>query len=104
MPATLKSRTARSSLFLLRTNLQALRDYSHNFDPAEIDRVTKAAELVSTSLKKLQSWVAEEPSNAKTGKTVSTFDEIDVQAVVGFLTTLETGRLCSECGGILPSF
>jgi hypothetical protein len=99
MSTTLKSRTARSSLFLLRTNLQDLRAYTRHFDPAEIDRITKAAELVSTSLKKLQVWIAEEPINANASKEKSDSDAIDVLVVRSFLSALESERLCPTCGG-----
>lgn len=103
MPNTLKSRTARSALFLLRENLKDLRQYTESFDPAEIDRVSKAAELVSTSLKKLQAWVAEEPVNAKGGAGVPVTDELDVLAVSDFLTAVQLGHLCARCGGLLPT-
>jgi hypothetical protein len=102
MSASLKSRTARSSLFLLRTNLQDLRAYSRQFDPAEIDRITKSAELVSTSLKKLQGWVAKEPINTNGSKAEPASDAIDVLALRVFLNALESGRLCPACGGMLP--
>ncbi|PIE14853.1 MAG: hypothetical protein CSA68_09290 [Rhodobacterales bacterium] len=102
MSGTLKSRTARSALFLLRENLKDLRTYSWQFDPAEIDRVSKAAELVSTSLKKLQGWVAEEPANANDRTAEPASDEIDVLAIRSFLNAVESERLCPICGGMLP--
>lgn len=102
MSGSLKSRTARSALFLLRENLKDLRAYSRQFDPAEIDRVSKTAELVSSSLKKLQTWVAVEPTNANGSKAEPASDEIDVLALRFFLNAVESKRLCPACSGMLP--
>ncbi len=99
MPPTLRSRTARSSLILLRENLKDLRGYAENFDPEQIDRLTKAAELTSTSLKKLLAWL--EPEEAPPVLAGDDGDLIDVLAVRAFLCAID--RLCPVCGGRLPS-
>lgn len=100
MSDTLKSRTARSALFLLQENLRDLRTYSENFDPDEIDRLVKAADLVSMSIKKLLVWVSDTPTND--AQPASTGDLIDVAALSSFLSAANTGRLCSRCGGLMP--
>ena len=102
MPDTLKSRTARSALFLLRENLRDLRAYAENYDPDEIDRLVKAADLVSTSLKKLQAWVAEEPTN-DVAPASEGGEAIDVLQLSAFLDAVNKDRLCLTCGGLLPS-
>jgi len=102
MPDTLKSRTARSALFLLRENLRDLRAYAEDFDPEEIDRLVKAADLVSTSLKKLQAWVAEEPKN-DVAPAPEDGEAIDVLQLSAFLDAVSKDRLCLACGGLLPS-
>lgn len=101
MSETLKNRTARSALYLLQENLRELRSYVENFDPDEIDRLVKAADLVSTSIKKLLSWVAAEPTNEKEPALAG--DLIDVSSVLSFLSAAEEKRLCPRCGGLLPS-
>lgn len=101
MQDTLKSRTARSALFLLKENLRELRTYAESFDPDEIDRLVKAADLVSTSIKKLLSWVAVEPTNKKEPALAG--DLIDVSALLCFLSAVEEKRLCPRCGGLSPS-
>lgn len=101
MSITLKNRTARSALFLLRENLHALRSYSEHFDPDEIDRLVKAADLVSTSLKKLEKWVgASDESNS--AEPNPTDDMIDVSTLTNFLDAARCGRICPSCGGLSP--
>ena len=105
MPAdTLRSRTARSSLILLRENLRDLRAYSADFDPEQIDRLTKAAELTSTTIKKLLAWLEPEQMNnaAPASERLSDHESelIDVLAVTAFLSAID--RLCPTCGGLLP--
>ena len=101
MPETLKSRTKRSALFLLKENLRDLRTYAENFDPDEIDRLVKSADLVSSALKKLLAWVSDAPTND--AQPASTDELIDVHALSSFLSAANTGRLCPRCGGLMPS-
>lgn len=101
MSETLKSRTTRSALFLLKENLRDLRTYAENFDPDEIDRLVKAADLVSSSLKKLLAWVSDAPTNEV--ESASAGDMIDVVALSSFLSAANTGRLCPRCDGLMPS-
>ena len=98
-PNTLRNRTARSSLILLRENLRDLRGYAEDFDPEQIDRLTKAAELTSTSIKKLLAWL--EPEEAPPASAGDDADLIDVLAVRAFLCAMDC--LCPVCGGRLPS-
>lgn len=98
-PNTLRNRTARSSLILLRENLRDLRGYAEDFDPEQIDRLTKAAELTSTSIKKLLAWL--EPEETPPVLAGDDGDQIDVLAVRAFLCAMD--RLCPVCGGRLPS-
>lgn len=100
MSDTLKTRTERASLFLLRENLSDLHAYSENFDPDEIDRLVKAADLVSTSLKKLLSWVSDE---AVVDQAPASSEQIDIMASSAFITAVLSGQVCQQCGGNLQS-
>ncbi len=99
MPRSLRSRTARSSLILLRENLKDLRAYAEDFDPQQTDRLVKNAELTSTTIKKLLAWL--EPEEAPPASAGDDGDLIDVVAVRAFLCAMD--RLCPVCGGRLPS-
>ena len=99
MPRSLRSRTARSSLILLRENLKDLRAYAEDFDPQQTDRLVKNAELTSTTIKKLLAWL--EPEEAPPASAGDDGDLIDVVAVRAFLCAMD--RLCPVCGGHLPS-
>jgi len=101
MSDTLKSRAARSALFLLHENLRELRAYAENFNPDEIDRLVKAADLLSTSIKKLLAWVSDAPTSdalpASAGKL------IDLHTLSSFLAVAHSGHLCPRCGGVTPN-
>mgnify|MGYP001028235429 CR=1 FL=1 len=99
MSQTLKSRTARASLFLLRENLKDLRSYAAEFDPDQIDRLVKTAELTSTTIKKLLSWIADAPTTERNPAPES--ETIDIVAVTRALAAAENGRFCYYCGGIV---
>ncbi len=98
---TLRSRTARSSLILLHENLRDLRGYAEDFDPEQIDRLTKAAELTSTTIKKLLVWLEPEPKNDEPSASGGSGDLIDIYALNTFLDGLRAGRICPVCGGVL---
>ena len=98
---TLRSRTARSSLILLRENLRHLRGYAEDFDPDQIDRLTKAAELTSVTIKKLLAWLEPEQKNQTPPANADSEDRIDVTAVTAFLDAAFAGRICPTCGGFL---
>lgn len=100
---TLRSRTVRSSLRLLQENLRDLRAYAEDFDPDQIDRLTKAAELTSTTIKKLLAYISEEPKNVSEPAPAGGTDLVDVVALNSFLAALNKKRICPACGGLLPS-
>jgi len=99
--STLRSRTARSSLILLRENLRDLRAYAEDFDADHIDRLTKAAELTSTTIKKLVSYITEETKNDAPPMSAGDGKLIDIRALSAFLDDLHAGRICPVCGGVL---
>jgi hypothetical protein len=99
MSRTLRSRTARSSLILLHENLGDLRTYAENFDPAQIDRLTKAAELTSTTIKKLLAWLEPETKNDARPMSADDCKLIDIPALCAFLDDVSAGRICPECSG-----
>ena len=94
----LKAETVRSSLFVVRVSLNALRQYVANLDdPASIDRVIREAEIMSTSLKKLHAYIGDEPVNEM---PASAGTDIDLAIVTDFLASVRDGRICHQCGGI----
>lgn len=98
----LRSRTVRPSLVLLQEDLKTLRRYAADFDPDEIDRLVKSAELTSAVLKKLQAHIPEEPLNDMPPASGAEGGLIDVGALRTFLNAVEADRICATCGGLLP--
>ena len=95
MPETLRSRTARASLYLLRENLNDLRRYADDPDPDTIDRLVKTAELTSTTIKKLLAWISDEPKNEVS--SVSS-PRIEPVALLKALEAIQTDSICHQCG------
>ncbi len=99
MSCTLRARTARSSLILLHENLKDLRAYAEDFDADQIDRLTKAAELTSTTIKKLLAYISEAPSDGVPPANAGDGEQIDIPTLCAFLDDVSAGRICPECGG-----
>lgn len=95
---TLKESTSNSAIKLLHINLDDLRRYSLDFDPAQIDRLIKSADLVSGQLKKLFEYVVEDAAN--NAPDLTSDDAIDINAVSRFLDTVTGKRICAACGGL----
>ncbi|MDA8584982.1 hypothetical protein N9L47_01800 [Rhodobacteraceae bacterium] len=95
MSETLKSRTARASLFLLRENLSDLRRYAADPDPDSIDRLIKTAELTSTTIKKLMAWLSDEPTNEV---RKASGPKVDPSTLLRALRAINTGNTCPDCG------
>ena len=99
MSDTLKSRTARSAIFIVRESLKSLRQYSADLtDPANIDRIVKESEILSTSLKKLERYL-DAPASTQTDTPRDA--EISVPTVTRALSAVQDGRICGACGGVI---
>ena len=103
MSDTLKNRTARSAIFIIRESLRALRQYTADLsDPANIDRIIRTSGVLSTSLKKLEPFIDLPASEHHSSNTVAHAGAlIDVQSVSRVLVAVHDGRICAECGGIV---
>lgn len=100
MSDTLKSRTARSAIFIVRESLKSLRQYSADLtDPANIDRIVKESEILSTSLKKLERYL-DGPASGQITDTPRAGPLIDIQSVGKMLTAIHAGAICGDCGGV----
>ena len=98
MSNQLKARTARASLFLLKENLRDLRFYSKNLDADNLERLVRTAELTSTTIKKLLTWLSDVPDTVNTPPEKA--EEIEVGAVLRFLNALDADNVCPVCGGV----
>jgi len=101
MSNTLKSRTARSAVFIVRESLKSLRLYCLNLnDPTNIERIVKESEILSMSLKKLERYLdaptSSQPTDPSSGET-----PINVLTVNRVLSAVQEGRICGVCGGII---
>lgn len=95
---TLRGHTTAQNLFLLRENMKALRGYARAMDPDKIDRLTRSAELCSTTIKSLLGNMpdpkhGEEPDHERA-------DLIDISAVATFLDAVDADRRCPLCGAV----
>lgn len=102
MSDTLKNRTAKSALFIVRESLRSLRQYSADLsDPANITRIISEAQILSTSLKKLEKFLDVPTATDHSIDLNSRENElIDVRAVNRVLTAVHEGKLCPTCGGL----
>jgi len=100
MSETLGSRTARSAIFIVRESLRSLRQYSA--DPANIDRIIKESQILSTSLKKLDRYL-DAPAVGQLSSDPATREGplIDIQSVNRVLKAIHDGRICAECSGVI---
>lgn len=94
----LKEQTLRSSLFVVRESLSALRQHVANLDdPPSIDRVIRESEIMSTSLKKLHAYLGDETKN---DGPVAAGSVIELRVVSDFFAAVRDNRICAHCGGI----
>ncbi len=96
---TLKQSTAASAIRLLHVNLDDLRSYALDFDPHQIDRLIKSADLISGQLKKLFEYVVETDANNAPKQPPGTI--IDISAVSRFLDSVQGNHICGRCGGLI---
>lgn len=78
--------------------MRDLAHYSNHLDSDNVDRLIRTAELTSTTIKKLLTWLSETPDTGN--EPPEPADEIDVGAVLRFLDALDTGTVCPSCGGV----
>lgn len=101
LPDTLKNRTARSAIFIIRESLRSLRQYTADLsDPANIDRIIRTSGVLSTSLKKLEPFL-DAPVGTKQSTAPAEGELINVPTVIRVLAAVQDGRICGECGGII---
>lgn len=94
---TLKSRTARSSIKLIQSSLRSLRQAtSDGFDEASIEEILRSADQLSTSLKRLESYLPEKP--APDAPKAPAGAKIDIRKVSEVLAKVTSGRFCPDCG------
>lgn len=106
MPTTItdsiQNRTARSSLRLLKTTLQSFRALDTS-DPANIDRVIKEAELLSTTAKKLGKYLHDDAPGEAAKKAEQPEPKFDIFRVAAALAGIVNGGCCARCGGYIPN-
>ena len=96
----LREQTVKSALFVVRESLNALRQHVANLDdPAStsIERATKEAEILSSTIKKLHGYLGGEPKN---DMPASAGPHIELRVIADFLEAFRENRICVQCGGI----
>lgn len=96
---SLKARSARSSIFLIRTGIAKLKEYQARIEePESLERLVIEADQLSSNLKRLETLITDE---APAPKQAPVEEEIlDVHAI-GFLAQMAAqGKLCGECGQV----
>lgn len=98
---TLKSRTARSSMKLIRQSLIALRRASSDLTiEANIEATLRESEVLSTAIKRLSGFISESDP-ARHGKAnVRPTTSTDVRHVHRVLSSIVEGRFCPDCDGV----
>lgn len=98
---TIRSRTARSSLTLLKATLQTFRALDVT-DPEQAPRVIKTAELLSMTAKKLGKFLTDDANGEAAKKAEPPEPKFDVFRVAAALAGIVNGGCCPQCGGYRP--
>jgi len=96
---SLKARSARSSIFLIKTGIAKLREYQARIEePESLERLVIEADQLSSNLKRLESLITDDtPAPIQPTPVEKT---LDVHAI-GFLAQMAAqGKLCSVCGQV----
>ena len=102
MNETIRSRTARSSLTLLRATLQTFRSLDVT-DPAQAPRVIKTAELLSMTAKNLGKFLTDHAHGEAAKNAEPPEPKFDVFRVEAALAGIVNGGCCPRCGGYIPN-
>lgn len=96
---SLKARSARSSIFLIKTGIAKLKEYQARIEePESLERLVIEADQLSSNLKRLESLITEDAPTPKQPAQVE--EALDVHAI-GFLAEMTAqGKLCSTCGQV----
>lgn len=101
MSDTLKSRTATSSLALIRRSLADMRAASAALETDEsFEEIIRSAETLSAGIKRLSNYVSDQPNPKKSPPTKTSVMEIDHAARV--LDAVKNGK-CPHCGGLVEN-
>lgn len=104
--STLKSRAEQNAIFITRTSLAALRQHMTTFesDAAAVDRIVKEADILSGALRRLLPYVvASEEQKTKRNDPPPAGDMEALAALSASLAAIQSGALCTSCGGIKPT-
>jgi len=97
--ADLASHTARSSVRLIKQALFDLRAASADLlNDANIQEVTRSADVLSGAIKRLASYVGDAPKEEVPRQRAS----ININRVNRILKTVEAGSVCPSCGLLRP--
>ncbi|MEP5630381.1 MAG: hypothetical protein ABJP79_00715 [Tateyamaria sp.] len=95
---SLKARSARSSIFLIRTGIAKLKEYQDRIEEMEsLERLVIEADQLSSNLKRLESLITDAPAPKQAPVEE---DILDVHAIGFFAQMAAQGKLCSVCGQV----
>lgn len=101
MSDTLKSRTATSSVALIRRALADMRAASANLEAeGAFDEIVRSAETLSGGIKRLSVYAQDIPSKKAPSPTEKS--AVEVEHVARVLSAAKNGT-CKRCGGLLEN-
>lgn len=101
MSDTLKSRTAKSSLALIRRSLADMRAASAALKTDEsFEEIIRSAETLSAGIKRLSVYVSDQPTPKKSSPNETSVLDVDHAARV--LNAVKNGE-CPQCGGLVEN-
>lgn len=99
----LASRTARSSVKLIRQSLADLRAASADLsNDANIQEVTRSADVLSGAIKRLERYVKDGPMENDPPAPNSGRPRIDIVRVARNLAAIKKGDVCPKCAFLRP--
>lgn len=98
--ADLASHTARSSVRLIKQALADMRAASADLSSgANIEEVTRSADVLSGAIKRLASYVGDAPPDVVTPRQR---EVIDIHHVTRIIGAAMKGETCPSCGHLRP--
>lgn len=100
MLETLKNRTTRSSIKLLKDSLRSLRRASSDMSiESNIEATLKEADVLSSVIKRLSGYFQDDVTPVD-GPVRG--EELDLPQINKVITAVVDGRICKCCGGVIP--
>lgn len=96
---TLRSRSARSSVYVVQEELRNMRRYVADPNP-DWTRIAASAHALSSSLKRLYKFLGDLETTPAQRRADEPPARINIAALASAIENIRLGRVCGRCGGL----